>query len=185
MVTLSRSKIRFDAGSTENALETVQFLETNRIQVNPAAVKSQFQNPVEREVQTLNKGVAALLIDQSSLGPSFWDYAAESWVHTANHTTGSCSVEGRSPLEIVTGRVLVLLDPRTERLDPAELPTAIPIALFSLVRDDWAAKRESKISGDVRNWTRDDLKRRTTFNAAGASGVIRSMNPGFCSIDNP
>ena len=64
-------KIRFDAGSTENALETVQFLETNRIQVDPAAVKSQFQNPVEREVQTLNKGVAALLIDQSSLGPSF------------------------------------------------------------------------------------------------------------------
>ena len=48
-------KIRFDAGSTENALlETVQFLETNRIQVDPAAVKSQFQNPVEREVQTLN-----------------------------------------------------------------------------------------------------------------------------------
>jgi hypothetical protein len=56
------------------------------------------------------------------------------------------------------------------------------IAFFSLVRDDWAAKRESKISGDVRNSTRDDLKRRTTFNAAGASGVIRSMNPGFCSI---
>ena len=96
-------KIRFDAGSTENALETVQFLEINRIQVDPAAVKSQFQ--IEREAQTLNKGVAALLIDQSSLGPSFWDYVAESWVHTANHTTGSCSVEGRSPLEIVTGRV--------------------------------------------------------------------------------
>jgi len=58
----------------------------------------------------------------------------------------------------------------------------VMIAFFSLVRDDWAAKRESKISGDVRNSTRDDLKRRTTFNAAGASGVIRSMNPGFCSI---
>ena len=29
----------------------------------------------------------------------------QSWVHTAYHTTGSCSVEGRSPLEIVTGRV--------------------------------------------------------------------------------
>jgi hypothetical protein len=73
--------------------------------VDPAAVKSQFENPVEREVETLNKGVAALLIDQYSLGLSFWDYAAESWVHTVNHTTGSCSVEGRSPLEIVTGRV--------------------------------------------------------------------------------
>ena len=105
MVTLSRRFASTPDLLAENALETVQFLETNRIQVDPAAVKSQFQNPVEREVQTLNKGVAALLIDQSSLGPSFWDYAAESWVHTANHTTGSCSVEGRSPLEIVTGRV--------------------------------------------------------------------------------
>jgi len=58
----------------------------------------------------------------------------------------------------------------------------VMIAFFSLVRDDWTAKRESKISGDVRNSTRDDLKRRTTLNAAGASGVIRSMNTGFCSI---
>ena len=55
-------KIRFDAGT---------FLSSNRIDVDPAAVKSQFQNPVEREVQTINKGVAALLIDQSTLGPSF------------------------------------------------------------------------------------------------------------------
>jgi len=45
-------KIRFDAGSTENAFEIVQFLETNRIQFDPDAVKSQFQNPVEREASS-------------------------------------------------------------------------------------------------------------------------------------
>ena len=86
-------KIRFYAGSTENALETVQFLETNRIQVDPD--KPQLQYSDKREVQTLNKGVVLLflLLDQTSLGPSFWDYAAESWVHTANHTTFSCSIE--------------------------------------------------------------------------------------------
>ena len=77
-------------------------------------------------------------------------------------------------------------------MDPAERATdsdsdlalgrIVMIAFFNLVRDDWAAKREPKISGDVRNSTHDDLKRRTTFDAAGASGVIRSMNPGFCSI---
>ena len=71
-------KIRFDAGSTENAEETVTFLQANRIQVDPCAVKAQYQNPVEREVQTLSKGIAALLIDQSALGSSFWCYAAES-----------------------------------------------------------------------------------------------------------
>jgi len=42
----------------------------------------------------------------------------------------------------------------------------VMIAFFSLVRDDWAAKREPKISGDVRKSIRDDLKRRTTFNTA-------------------
>ena len=72
----------------------------------------------------------------------------------------------------------------------------VMIAFFSLVRDDWIAKRESKISGDVRNLTHDDLvlnhvfgacyrtdlKRRTSLNAAGASNVIRSMNTGLCNI---
>ena len=59
------------------------------------------------------------------------------------------------------------------------LGRVVMITFFSLVRNDWTAKRESKISGAP---TCDDLKRRTTFNAAGASCVIRSMNPGFCSI---
>ena len=75
-------KIRFDVGSTDNSLSSATFLSNNRIDVDPAAVKSQFQNPVEREVQTINKGVAALLIDQSTLGPSFWCYAVESWIRT-------------------------------------------------------------------------------------------------------
>ena len=89
-------KVRFDAGSTENSLSSATFLASNRIDIDPAAVKSQFQNPVEREVQTINKGVAALLIDQSALGPSFWCYAVESWILTANATTGSHEVEGAS-----------------------------------------------------------------------------------------
>jgi hypothetical protein len=98
-------KIRFDAGSTENSAETVDFLQVNRIGVDPAAPKCQYQNPVEREVQTASKGIAALLIDQSALGPSFWCYAVESWILTANATTGSHEIEGASPLEIVTSNV--------------------------------------------------------------------------------
>ena len=56
-------KIRFDAGSTENSAETVIFLKANCIQVDPSAVKSQYQNPFEREVQTFSKGLAALPAD--------------------------------------------------------------------------------------------------------------------------
>jgi len=64
-------KIRFDAGSTENSNSSAAFLLQHRIEVDPAAPESQFQNPVEREVQTASKGIAALLIDQSALGPRF------------------------------------------------------------------------------------------------------------------
>jgi hypothetical protein len=52
--------------------------------MQPAAPGHQHQNPVEREVQTLIKGVSCLLHDQQSLGPTWWDYAVDSWVATAN-----------------------------------------------------------------------------------------------------
>lgn len=99
------TKVRFDAGSTENSQSSADFLATNRIGVDPAAPDCQFQNPLEREAQTVSKGIATLLIDQSALGPSFWDYAAESWVHTANKTSGAYDSEGASPWELVTGQV--------------------------------------------------------------------------------
>ena len=38
--------IRFDDGSTENSLSSATFLSSNRIDVGPVAVKSQFQTPV-------------------------------------------------------------------------------------------------------------------------------------------
>jgi len=98
-------KFRFDAGSTENSQTSAGFFAQHRIEVDPAAPESQFQNPVEREVQTANKGIAALLIDQSALGSRFWCYAAESWVQTANATYGAHSSSGASPLELVTGIV--------------------------------------------------------------------------------
>ena len=51
-------KLRFDQGSSELSTDFLQFLDSQGIEHSPAAVKSQFQNPVEREVQTVNKGVS-------------------------------------------------------------------------------------------------------------------------------
>jgi hypothetical protein len=95
------TKLRCDAGSTENAAETVQFLREYDIDIDPAAVGEQQQNPVEREVQTANKGISALLIDQTAVGPTYWDYAVESWVMTANATAYD---GGECPLTRVTGK---------------------------------------------------------------------------------
>jgi hypothetical protein len=77
-----------DAGSTENAIDVIAFLKEHNIEIDPAAPDEQQQNPVEREVQTLTKGVSALLLDQTALSSSqWWDYGVESWISTANATS--------------------------------------------------------------------------------------------------
>jgi hypothetical protein len=48
-------KLRFDSGSVEKGQEITAFLAHMDIDSSPASVNSQFQNPVEREVQTVNK----------------------------------------------------------------------------------------------------------------------------------
>ena len=94
-------KLRFDSGSTEKGQELTQFLAELEIDYSPASVNSQFQNPVEREVQTVNKGVATLFADQHLLNSSFWTYALNHWILSANATP----IAGHtSPVEQVTGR---------------------------------------------------------------------------------
>ena len=95
------SKLRFDSGATEKGYELKEFLTEQDIDYSPAAVNSQFQNPVEREVQTVNKGVATLFADQHLLNSSFWTYALNHWILSANATPISGEI---SPVEQVTGR---------------------------------------------------------------------------------
>jgi hypothetical protein len=94
-------KLRFDSGSTEKGHLLQEFLTERGIDSSPAAVNSQFQNPVEQEVQTVNKGVATLFADQHLLNSSFWTYALNHWILSANATP----IAGEtSPVEQVTGR---------------------------------------------------------------------------------
>jgi hypothetical protein len=97
--------IRCDAGSSENDSSAVQHLRDHHsITMQPAAPGHQHQNPVEREVQTLIKGVSCMLIDQHSLGATWWDYAVEQWVRLANckpHKNEWMNLP-LSPLEIIT-----------------------------------------------------------------------------------
>ena len=79
-------KFRFDAGSTESSYSLHDYLNSaprfnTAENANPA---KQNQNPVEREVRTLIKGVSALMVDQFALSAKWWCYAVESWVLTAN-----------------------------------------------------------------------------------------------------
>ena len=94
-------KLRSDAGATENIHDLQKCLSDMDIDYSPAAVNSQFQNPVEREVQTVNKEVATLFADQHLLNSSFWTYALNHWILAANATPISGDM---SPVEQVTGR---------------------------------------------------------------------------------
>jgi hypothetical protein len=93
--------IRFDAGSTENAQIVIEGIQAMGMRSDPAAVNSQFQNPVERAVQTINKGVSALLIAQATLPPTYWCYAVEFWIKTSNARP---TERGTTPQEEVTGK---------------------------------------------------------------------------------
>jgi hypothetical protein len=79
-------KFRFDAGSTESSYGIEEYLNSapRYIEAENANPAKQNQNPVEREAQTLIKGVSALLVDQFALSAKWWCYAVESWVLTAN-----------------------------------------------------------------------------------------------------
>jgi hypothetical protein len=93
--------IRFDAGSTENAQIVNEGIQAMGMRSDPAAIGSQFQNPVERAVQTINKGVSALLIAQATLPPTYWCYAVEFWVKTSNARPND---RESTPQEEVTGK---------------------------------------------------------------------------------
>jgi hypothetical protein len=94
-------KLRFDQGSSELSADFLEYLDSQGIDYSPAAVKAQFQNPVEREVQTVNKGVATLFADQHLLSSYFWPYALNHWILAANATPINGTT---SPVELVTGR---------------------------------------------------------------------------------
>jgi hypothetical protein len=99
-------KQRCDAGSTEADAAVIEHLATHhKIVVDPAGVGKQSQNPVEREAQTLIKGVGALLNDQKSLSKAWWCYAVESWIDTANcRPNNNDQIDSSaSSLELITG----------------------------------------------------------------------------------
>ena len=72
--------LRTDAGSVENSAQFIEQcailngLGKSGIQIMPASVEMQRQNPVERYIQTADNMATALLVDQDLLPGCFWGY---------------------------------------------------------------------------------------------------------------
>ena len=62
--------LRFDAGTVENSKEATEVMDELNILPNGILKESQYQNAVEKHIQTLIDKVGASMCDQSTLGPA-------------------------------------------------------------------------------------------------------------------
>ena len=93
--------LRVDAGKVENAAEFTSALLRMGIQPDAALPEQQYENPVERSMQTLVKGVSAMMLMQSYLPAVFWPFAVLDWIHTRNYTPNALTVTS-APITCVT-----------------------------------------------------------------------------------
>lgn len=78
--------VRSDAGKVEGAqLLNLKLAELgDGVVLTSAAPEAQFQNPVERFIQTAARGIAATLLSQRFLDNTFWGMALLAWVRAWN-----------------------------------------------------------------------------------------------------
>jgi Reverse transcriptase (RNA-dependent DNA polymerase) len=79
-------KMRFDAGTVENSKEAADVMDELGIVPSGMLKESQYQNAVERAIQTLVDKVGASMVDQSILGRACWGMAVLHHETTSNAT---------------------------------------------------------------------------------------------------
>jgi hypothetical protein len=97
--------LRTDQGKELVAQEIQDFMDQPDIAIVPeySSPYSQYQNSVEREVQTVCKGVSTLLHSQTFLNNSDWDIALSHYIDCRNNIPNTHHAT-MSPYERCTGR---------------------------------------------------------------------------------
>ena len=95
-------KLRFDAGVIENSALVIDHLSSISIQTDSAAPGAQYQNPVERHMQTLLKKTTTIIVDQKNLDATCWGLAALSSTDTRNSCPSPKNANNESPIFKVT-----------------------------------------------------------------------------------
>ena len=95
--------IRTDAGRVEASQALATRLAELHIAVNSAAPAAQYQNFVERFIQTAVRGIATTMVAQSFLDNSFWGMALLAWIRAWN-CRPNVSSDPFSPAFRLTGR---------------------------------------------------------------------------------
>lgn len=95
-------RVSVDSGSVETSAAVIAQLNTNHIEVHPAAPGCQYQNATERDIQTATKTVATMLAAQPHIDETFWGLALLSYSDTALAVPSVASGEF-SPWYRITG----------------------------------------------------------------------------------
>ena len=96
--------LRFDAGSVENSARVDTALQLWGITPEPTLPEQQYADPVERQMQTVIKGVSTMMIAQFLLPAMFWPYAFLDFIHTRNYTPNTAT-DNVAPITCVTTEI--------------------------------------------------------------------------------
>ena len=101
--------LRTDAGSVENAVDfkrqcaEIHGVDSRGIEVRPANVEKQNQNPVERHIQTVDNLIRTVMIDQDLLPSWCWGWASMA-VATSRNAMSNSLVPESTPLLVMEGK---------------------------------------------------------------------------------
>ena len=93
--------LQTDSEAVVMSQELTEWLLEKNIHPRMSVPYEHWQNFVERDVQSFNKGVATLMNDQHFLAAKYWPFAAFHWVDVHNHTP-NVNTGGLSPWEMIT-----------------------------------------------------------------------------------
>ena len=82
-------KLRNDAGTVELDIKVLDLCQKYQIIQEDALPEAQYQNPVERTIQTSVKHISSIMLDQNVMGPACWGMAALFWCQVSNATPNS------------------------------------------------------------------------------------------------
>ena len=95
--------LRSDSENVVNSQDINDYLSGEHIMKQSSVPYCHYQNAAERQIQTIEKGVSALLHDQEFCGREIWGFALLHFIDLRNHTP-NVHTGLKSPEMIITGR---------------------------------------------------------------------------------
>ena len=101
------SILRSDDEIVLKSMEVIAWLDERKIEKQESVPYQHWQCAVERDMQTVKKGVSALLHDQFLCGADMWGLCSEHWVNVRNHVP-NVSTGSNCPIGLIEKKTIDL-----------------------------------------------------------------------------